>query len=157
METSERFRNYARESNRWYRNFYTNTKVHKMAKDSKLHTFDWKLPTTLMLGRYQPWHGGHRALFKAGLKKTGQVLILVRDTHEKESKTDPLPYFQVRQRINEDLHDEFKGRYRVRQCPNITNIVYGRDVGYKIEKVRLSKEIEKISGTKIRKKMNEKP
>ena len=37
--------------------------------------------------------------------------------------------------------------------PNITNICYGRGVGYKIEEVVLSEEIQKISATKIRDKM----
>ena len=34
--------------------------------------------------------------------------------------------------------------------PNIINITYGRDVGYKIEQEQLGKEIEKISATEIR-------
>ena len=37
--------------------------------------------------------------------------------------------------------------------PNITNICYGRGVGYKIEEIVLSEEIQKISATKIREKM----
>jgi hypothetical protein len=39
--------------------------------------------------------------------------------------------------------------------PNITNICYGRGVGYKIEEIVLPKEIQEISATKIRKEMNE--
>ena len=39
--------------------------------------------------------------------------------------------------------------------PNITNICYGRGVGYKIEEIVLSEEIQKISATKIRAKMRE--
>ena len=39
--------------------------------------------------------------------------------------------------------------------PNITNICYGRGVGYKIEEIVLSEEIQKISATKIREKMRE--
>ena len=39
--------------------------------------------------------------------------------------------------------------------PNITNICYGRGVGYKIEEIELSEEIQKISATKIRAKMRE--
>ena len=41
--------------------------------------FDWKKPTVLLLGRWQPWHSGHQALFKRALEKTGQVIIQVRD------------------------------------------------------------------------------
>jgi len=39
--------------------------------------------------------------------------------------------------------------------PNITNISYGRGVGYKIEEVILPEKIQKISATKIRAKMRE--
>lgn len=46
-----------------------------------LRMFDWKKPTVQMLGRWQPWHDGHYALFKRCVKKTGQVIIQVRDVH----------------------------------------------------------------------------
>ena len=39
--------------------------------------------------------------------------------------------------------------------PNITNICYGRGVGYKIEGIVLSEKIQKISATKIRAKMRD--
>ena len=38
-----------------------------------------KQPTVQMMGRYQPWHGGHRELFKQAIKRTGQVAIFVRN------------------------------------------------------------------------------
>ena len=44
---------------------------------------------------------------------------------------------------------------KVMLVPNITNICYGRGVGYKIEEIELSKEIQEISATKIRAKMRE--
>jgi hypothetical protein len=37
--------------------------------------------------------------------------------------------------------------------PNITNIVYGRDVGYKIEEVVLDAATQAISATQKRKEM----
>ncbi|NDB03978.1 MAG: cytidyltransferase, partial [Flavobacteriaceae bacterium] len=42
-------------------------------------SFDWRKPTVQMLGRWQPFHDGHVALFKRALGKTGQVVIQVRD------------------------------------------------------------------------------
>jgi hypothetical protein len=39
------------------------------------------------------------------------------------------------------------------KLPNITNIVYGRDVGYKIEHVDLPADIQAISATQKRKEM----
>ena len=44
--------------------------------------FDSKKPTVLLLGRWQPWHEGHLALFKRALAKTGQVVIQVRDVKD---------------------------------------------------------------------------
>ena len=55
-------------------------------------------------------------------------------------------------KIEEKLVD-YQGKYQVILVPNITNIVYGRDVGYKIEKVELGTEIESISATEVRNRM----
>ena len=43
--------------------------------------------------------------------------------------------------------------YEIMDVPNIVNITYGRDVGYKIEQESFGQEIESISGTEIRNKM----
>ena len=43
--------------------------------------FDFKKPTVQMLGRWQPWHEGHTALFKKALAQTGQVVVMVRDVN----------------------------------------------------------------------------
>jgi hypothetical protein len=48
---------------------------------------------------------------------------------------------------------KFRDNTFVVKFPNITNIVYGRDVGYKIEQVELSQELQDISATKKRKEM----
>jgi hypothetical protein len=37
--------------------------------------------------------------------------------------------------------------------PNFKHIIYGRDVGYAVEKIDLSPEIEEISATQKRKEM----
>ena len=44
--------------------------------------FDWQKPTVQMLGRWQPWHAGHRALFDRAIQKTGQVCIMIRDCQD---------------------------------------------------------------------------
>ena len=41
------------------------------------------------------------------------------------------------------------------ELPNITDVFYGRGVGYKIEEIVLPEDIQKISATNIRKKMRE--
>jgi hypothetical protein len=108
---------------------------------------DWTAPTTLMLGRYQPWHEGHHALYKEAGKRTDQVLLGVRNTYNTSEK-DPLKFDQVKEYI---AKDEFMDGALVLRLPNITNIVYGRDVGYKIEQVDLGADIHAISATQKRK------
>jgi adenylylsulfate kinase len=115
--------------------------------DFNLH--DWRQPTTLMLGRYQPWHEGHHALYEEAGKRTDQVLLGVRDTYQTSEK-DPLTFDEVKGYISKDPVME---NALVLKLPNITNIVYGRDVGYKIEQVKLGADIEAISATQKRKEM----
>ena len=117
------------------------------------HVWDNKHPTAQMLGRWQPWHGGHQKLFEEILKKTGQVNIMVRDV--KGVDDNPFDFETVKKNIEEKLNPEFQGQFKVMMVPNITNICYGRGVGYKIEEIVLSEEIQKISATKIRAKMRE--
>ena len=115
----------------------------------KFNLHDWSAPTTLMLGRYQPWHEGHHALYKEAGKRTNQVLLGVRNTYNTSEK-DPLKFDQVKEYI---AKDEFMDGALVLRLPNITNIVYGRDVGYKIEQVDLGADIHAISATEKRKQM----
>ena len=114
------------------------------------HVWDNKLPTAQMLGRWQPWHAGHQKLFEEILKKTGQVNIMVRDVQGVQD--NPFDFETVKKNILEALKD-YKNRIKISLVPNITNICYGRGVGYKIEEIELSKEIQEISATKIRAKM----
>jgi adenylate kinase family enzyme len=122
-------------------------KVRIVILDFKLH--DWRQPTTLMLGRYQPWHEGHHALYEEAGKRTKQVVLGVRDTYQTSEK-DPLTFEEVKKYISQD---PFMQDAMVVKMPNITNIVYGRDVGYKIEQVKLGDQIEAISATEKRKQM----
>jgi cytidyltransferase-like protein len=110
--------------------------------------FDPQKPTALFIGRYQPFHTGHQRLIEEGLRRVGQVCVAVRDTHGVDSK-NPLPYFAVKQRIEAAL-SAYSGRFVVIPLPNITNIYYGRDVGYSVERIVLDDAIESISATKIR-------
>ena len=114
------------------------------------HVWDNKKPTAQMLGRWQPWHDGHQKLFEEIIKKTGQVNIQVRDVHGVGD--NPLDYNSVKKNIENALKN-FKNRIKISLVPNITNICYGRGVGYKIEEIVLPKEVQEISATKIREKM----
>jgi len=115
-------------------------------------TFDWKKETVQMLGRWQPWHDGHRALFDRAISKTGQVVIQIRDCQGWQG-SNPFAIEQVKSFIRRDLDPLYQGQYEIQIVPNIVNITYGRDVGYKIEKEEFDKTVTDISATKIRKNL----
>jgi len=116
--------------------------------------FDWKKPTVQMLGRWQPWHAGHRALFERAIKKTGQVVIQIRDCNGWED--NPFDSKKVAQFIHADLDPQYKGMFIVQIVPNVVNITYGRGVGYKIEEELFDESITSISATEIRKAIKDK-
>lgn len=131
--------------------------------------FDWKKPTVQMLGRWQPWHDGHTALFKKALAVTGQVVIMVRDVEGivgedagagRTAKQDDNPFYYdyVCDAIEDGLHDAGFTRgteYVIMRVPNIVDISYGRGVGYTFTEHDLGKEIHDISATKIRKQLRQ--
>ena len=69
--------------------------------------FDAKKPTVLLLGRWQPWHDGHLALFKRAISKTGQVVIQVRDVKDSsggEGQDDnPFSFSEISKDIEKKL------------------------------------------------------
>ena len=114
--------------------------------------WDNKKPTAQMLGRWQPWHGGHQKLFEETLKRAEQVLIMVRDVQGVDD--NPFDFETVKANIEKALVD-YEGKYKIILVPNITNICYGRGVGYKIEEIVLDEDTQKISATKIRQQMRD--
>jgi hypothetical protein len=126
--------------------------------------FDWKKPTTQMLGRWQPWHAGHTALFKKALMETGQVCIQIRDVGgivgqdagagRTAAQTDnPFDLDTVKANIVDALAGEgfiYNEDYIIMLVPNIVDISYGRGVGYTFSQHDLGEEIHNISATKIR-------
>lgn len=121
-------------------------------QDRRRPRFDWKKETVQMLGRWQPWHPGHRKLFERAIAKTGQVVIQIRDC-QGWNGSNPFAAEQVKEFIRRDLDPIFQGQYEIQLVPNIVNITYGRDVGYKIEQETFDDATHSISATKIRQAM----
>jgi hypothetical protein len=131
--------------------------------------FDWKKPTTEMLGRWQPWHPGHTALFKKAFAETGQVVIMVRDVggivgedagggRTANQNDNPFEWDQVKNNIIDALwKEDFRENedYIIMKVPNIVDISYGRGVGYTFTEHNLGEDIHNISATKIRAKLRE--
>ena len=124
--------------------------------------FDPKKPTVLLLGRWQPWHDGHLALFKRAIAKTGQVVIQVRDVKDSsggEGQNDnPFSFKEISEDISNKLlisGYKINKDFIIQLVPNITNITYGRGVGYRIEVESFDSNIESISATKIRERLRD--
>ena len=114
--------------------------------------FDWQRETVEQLGRWQPWHAGHRALFDRLIQKTGQVCIMIRDCQGWQG-SNPFAIDQVKNAIKRDLDMVYQGQYEILVVPNITHIGYGRGVGYTIAEEKFDESITNISGTEIRKSL----
>lgn len=99
---------------------------------------------SLFIGRWQPFHSGHRALIETALETGNEVIIGIRDT-----ELSPDNPFSVLERV-EMLRGAFDGRVKVCVIPDFDEICYGRGVGYTFRQIKLSPETEAISGTAIR-------
>ena len=114
--------------------------------------FDWRKETVQMLGRWQPWHLGHRALFERLLSKTGQVIIQIRDVQGWQN-SNPFSVEEVKNYIKRDLDPLYQGQYEIMLVPNIVHIGWGRGVGYTSGEETFDESITSISATNIRKQM----
>jgi hypothetical protein len=135
----------------------------------ELTMFDWQKPTAQMLGRWQPWHDGHTALFKKALAETGQVCIMIRDVggiigedagagRTIAQDDNPFLLMDVIRGIQKGLGDAgfTEGEeYVIIRVPNIVDISYGRGVGYTFTQHDLGEAMHEISATKIRAKLRE--
>jgi len=115
----------------------------RIAADMIVPVFNPMYKTALFIGRYHPFHAGHKAIIAEGIKKYGQVCIGCRDTNRDWS------FNRVKQGIDANML-EYVGRYVVTPLPNVAAVCYGRDVGYAFEQIPMPPHIEAISGTKLR-------
>lgn len=115
----------------------------------KPEMWDNQAPTALLIGRYQPFHVGHKTLVAEAIKRSGQCCIALRDVGGID-ESNPYSFEKVKNEIYAAC-PEFGNKIKVVELPNITDVFYGRGVGYNIEQLELSKEIQKVSATKIRK------
>lgn len=107
---------------------------------------------SLFIGRWQPWHDGHRWLIDQRLDSGKNVCIAIRDMEP--DNNNPFTPSEVKQNIEVALSNLIKSnRVKVIIIPDIESVNYGRGVGYEIVEHVPPKKIEKISATEIRKKL----
>ena len=107
---------------------------------------------SMFIGRFQPFHNGHRWLIEQRLKLGKKVCIAVMDIHDTEPKKNPYKTENVILNIETELQNEvLTGSVKVISIPPIESINYGRDVGYGVIEHIPPEDIKNISATKIRK------
>jgi cytidyltransferase-like protein len=109
---------------------------------------------SLFIGRYQPFHDGHRWLIEQRLKEGKNVCIAIMDVHDLEPVKNPFTTDEVYENITTKLSDLIKdGRVTVIIIPPIDSVNVGRTVGYDIIEHVPPEEVKEISATNIRKQL----
>jgi len=109
---------------------------------------------SMFVGRWQPWHYGHRALIDQQLKRGKNVLLCVRDVEVDEK--NPFSTQWVVDNLHSELFDLIsEGKLVIQVIPDIESINIGRGVGYDIIEHFPPDEIKNISATEIRKQMRQ--
>ena len=109
---------------------------------------------SLFIGRWQPWHDGHRWLIDQRLNEGKNVWLAIRDVPTDEN--NPFTPEQVLENLKIELADLIQeGRIKISIIPDIESVNYGRGVGYEIIEHIPPQNIHDISATKIREQMRE--
>ena len=109
---------------------------------------------SMLVGRYQPFHDGHKWLMNQCLDEGKNVLICIRDIEpdNKNPYTSEEVYNNVSQELSELISE---GRVKVITIPDIESVNFGRGVGYDIIEHIPPQEVGDISATKIREQMRQ--
>jgi FAD synthase len=109
---------------------------------------------SMFIGRWQPWHSGHKWLIDQRLEEGKNVLICIRDIEPNEQ--NPFTAQEVYENILFKLYDLIiEGRVKVMVIPDVESVNFGRGVGYDIIEHLPPQEVSDISATKIREQLKQ--
>jgi FAD synthase len=109
---------------------------------------------SMFIGRWQPWHAGHKWLIDQRLEQNKNVLICIRDIEPNEQ--NPYTVEQVYGNVLEELSGLInEGRVKVIIIPDVESVNFGRGVGYDIIEHLPPQEVSDISATKIREQLKQ--
>ena len=109
---------------------------------------------SMFIGRWQPWHAGHKWLIDQRLEQGKNVLICIRDIAPNEK--NPWSAIEVMGNLYQELADLIEtDRVKVMIIPDVESVNFGRGVGYDIIEHIPSQEVSEISATKIREQLKQ--
>lgn len=106
----------------------------------------------MFIGRWQPWHSGHRWLIDQALEEGKNVLLCIRDV-EPDEKNPWTPSEVMANLANELIDLVQEGRLKIIIIPDIESVNIGRGIGYDVIEHVPPQDIHDISATKIREQM----
>ena len=106
----------------------------------------------MFIGRWQPWHDGHRWLIDQALNEGKKVLLCIRDVEPNEK--NPWTAHEVLMNLATVLIDLISERkIKIIIIPDIESVNIGRGIGYDVIEHVPPQEIHDISATQIREQM----
>jgi len=108
-------------------------------------------PRTVFIGRWSPFHYGHKALIDKHIDNGEYIAIFIRDT--KVDANNPWLATDRYEMIRSVYPDQEVVQIQI--IPDVSAIAIGRNVGYDVIAEDLPDDIEMISGTEIRKAIRE--
>jgi cytidyltransferase-like protein len=106
----------------------------------------------MFIGRWQPWHDGHRWLIDQALNEGKKVLLCIRDLEPDEK--NPWTAHQVLMNLATALTDLIsEGKVKIIIIPDIESVNIGRGIGYDVIEHVPPQDIHDISATQIREQM----
>jgi hypothetical protein len=122
---------------------------------------DWTKNTALFIGRFQPWKKAHFEIVKQAMQRgdlatptdlrtsnARQIMIMVRCVEVNDE--NPYTFRDIKKMITEDLSLEYPHRFEIIQVPNITNLFHGRTIGYDIDRINLTSDLETADPKKVK-------
>lgn len=100
---------------------------------------------TLFIGRFSPFHKGHKYIFDSVLNNGGKIVVAIRNTTMSENN----PYTAIQRKKMIETAYAGNPNITVTIIPDIARVCVGRDVGYEI--MAVPENVRLISATKIRK------
>jgi cytidyltransferase-like protein len=106
----------------------------------------------MFIGRWQPLHPGHKAMFQQAINEGKKVLIAIRDIEPDEK--NPWTPNEVMLNIHSEIRDLVSERLaKIIIIPDICSVEFGRGVGYDIIEHIPPTEIANISATAVREEL----
>jgi len=101
------------------------------------------MKTSLFIGKFNPFHEGHKAIIDVLLLESREVIVLPRRKMK----------FEEWRILNLVLRKIYGRKVRLLYDHSFDEVIHGRDTNYKFREIKLPKNLQKVSSTEIREEL----